>query len=115
MGIITGILTLYGLGMGVWLAGAGMKSALTSATDTKPLLKPICLSSRKSSSGRCLVVNEGYYSKMKKYVAEVICTEIDAKSMAVADTQEELERKINSLFEHLEWRLNKRREIVFSS
>ena len=56
-----------------------------------------------------MVVNEGYYSKMKKYVAEVICPEIEAKSMAVADTQEELERKINSLFEHLEWRLNKRR------
>ena len=109
MGIITGILTLYGLGMGGWLAGAGVKSALTSTADTKPMLKPICLSSRKSRSGRCLVVNEGYYAKMKKYVAEVVCPEIDAKSMAVADTQEELERKIQNLFEHLEWRLSKRR------
>ena len=110
MSILTGILTLYGLGMGGWLAGAGAKSALSAAADTKPRLEPISLSVMKSASGRCLVENEGYYDKMNKFVADVVCPELDAKSMAVADTQEELEQKIQKVFDHYEWRLSKRSE-----
>ena len=108
MGIITALLTLYCLGMVGWLTGAIAKSAISAASDTKPCLKPISLSVMESSSRRCMVENEGYYDKMKKFVADVVCPELDAKAMAVADTKEELEQKIMKVFEHYEWRLSKR-------
>ena len=107
---LTGILALYGVGMVVWLVGSMAKSAMSTATDTKPNLKPISISFRKSVSGRCMVENEGYYDKMKKFIADVVCPELDAKAMAVADTKEELEQKIMKVFEHYEWRLSKRRK-----
>lgn len=110
MGIITGILTLYGLGMGGWLAGQGIKSATSSMSDAAPTLKPIDLKSKKSVSGRCHIENYGYYAPMKKYVADVVCQETEEKAMAVADTLEGLEKKVTNLFEYFERKFPKHRK-----
>lgn len=107
MGIITGFLTLYGLGMGGWLAGQGIKSAVSSMSDGKPKLEPINLKVTKSASGRCHVENFGYYAPMKKFVADVICKETEEKVMAVADTLEGLEKRVEDHFKVLERKLRK--------
>lgn len=107
MGILTGILTLYGLGMGGWLAGQGVKSAVSTMSDTKPKLEPINLKATKSASGRCNVENYGYYAPMKKFVADVVCPEIEGKAMAVADTLERLENRVADHFEYFERKMQK--------
>ena len=109
MDVLTGLLALYGIGMIVWLSASGGKSVLSSLFDTNPKLKPVDISIRMSASGRCHVENEGYDESMKKYVADVVCPELDERSMVVADSAEHLEKKIASLFEHLEWRLDRRK------
>ena len=103
MGILTGILTLYGLGMGGWLAGAGMKSALTSIGETKT--KPVSIANRASASGKVWIEEACFFPDTKKFAAKVVCPEIDFCRYVIADSKEELEYKVLKEFKNCDERI----------
>ena len=92
MSILTGILTLYGLGMGGWLAGTGMKSALDSIGEAKR--KPVSIDNRVSPGGKASIEEACFFPDTKKFAAKVVCPEIDFCRYVIADSKEELERKV---------------------
>lgn len=110
MSILTGILTLYGLGMGGWLAGTGMKSALASIGEAKR--KPVSIDNRMSPSGKASTEEACFFPDTKKFSAKVVCQEIDFCRYVIADSKEEMERKILDEFrkcdERIRDRINKR-------
>lgn len=92
-----------------WLIAAGIRSL---NEKTYPKLDPVVLDNTVSPSGKCHVDKSGYYAGMGKYVAEVVCPELDSRWTVVADCKEELEEKIKmefcSLEERIRDRINKR-------
>lgn len=85
-----------------WLTVAGFRSL---SSRTHPKLEPVALDNTVSSSGKCHVEQSGYYAGMKKYVAEVVCPELDTRWTVVADCKEDLEEKIKEEFCSLEERI----------
>ena len=105
MDILMCILAVYGIVMVIWLVGAGARSAAGNLSSTPPNLVNIDLINKKSKSGKCYVEDNGFYKPLKKYVAEVVCPELDCKRMKVADTKDRLEELIKTEFEYLEGKL----------
>lgn len=105
MDILIVIFALIGLAMIATLIGHGSMSIFSFMTDTSPKLSPINLSAKKSATGKCFVKNYGYYAPMKKYVAEVVCPDIDYCMMETSDSKADLEKNITRRFERLEERI----------
>jgi hypothetical protein len=105
MDILMYMLAIYGIVMIIWLVGAGARSAAGNLSITPPNLVNIDLINKRSKSGRCYVEDYGFYEPLKKYVAEVVCPELDCKRMKVADTKDRLEELIKAEFEYLEGKL----------
>ena len=97
-----GIWALTGLGLASWGIGATVKSATRSVFDRHPDLEKISVANQKSKDGKCHIKNYGFYSPLKKYVAEVVCPELQSERMVVADSKERLEQLILKEFESLE-------------
>lgn len=96
------IWALTGLGLASWMFGAGIKSSAGSILDRPPKLERISVSTLMSAGGRCHIKNYGFYRPLKKYVAEVVCPELQSERMVVADTPERLEQLIRKEFHSLE-------------
>ena len=79
-----------------------------SCGNYTPRLESVFLTNRTSSSGKCHVENYGYYPPLKKYVAEVVCQDLDSRFMVVSDSKEGLEEKIEKEFEYAEERIRDR-------
>ena len=105
MDILMYMLAIYGIVMIIWLVGAGARSAARNLSITPPNLVNIDLINKRSKSGRCYVEDYGFYEPLKKYVAEVVCPELDCKRMKVADTKDRLEELIKAEFEYHEGKL----------
>lgn len=97
-----GIWTLTGLGLAGWAIGATTKSATRSVFDRRPELERISIANQRSKDGKCHIKNYGFYSPLKKYVAEVVCPELQSERMVVADSKERLEQLIRKEFKSLE-------------
>ena len=93
---------LTGLGLASWAIGAATKSATRSIIDGHPKLDSISVSCQKSKGGKCHIKNYGFYSPLKKYVAEVVCPELQSERMVVADSEERLEQLILKEFKSME-------------
>lgn len=82
--------------------------ASSSCGHYTPRMESVLLTNRISSSGKCHVENYGYYPPLKKYVAEVVCAELDSRFMVVSDSKEGLEEKIAKEFSYAEERIRDR-------
>ncbi len=89
----------------VWAVIRKVGEVLSSPPGSSPRLDPVGIRNRKSTGGKCHVTNDGYYAPMKKYVAEVVCEEMDSRRMLVADSLAELEEKIVREFDYCEGRI----------
>lgn len=102
---------LFG-GLMIWLMIAGVQSAARLLSDGRPYTKAIAISCKQSADGHSHVEEECYYPAMKKYIAKVVCQELDSKWQISADSQEELESKIRKeyayCYERIRDRINKR-------
>ena len=85
-----------------WLIVAGFRSL---NSRSYPKLDPVSLDNTVSPSGKCRVDKSGYYADMGKYIAEVVCPELDSRWTVVADCKEELEEKVKKEFCSLEERI----------
>ena len=69
-----------------------MKSALASIGETKT--KPVCITNKSSASGKAWIEEACFFPDTKKFAAKVVCPEIDFCWNVIADSKEELERKV---------------------
>ena len=91
-----------GLAMIASLIGHGSMSMLSSITDTPPRLSNIDIATKTSNSGKCFIKNYGYYAPLKKYVAEVVCPDLDYCMMEVSETKVGLEENVARTYKYLE-------------
>lgn len=100
--------TILAIGIVVWLIVAGARWFFRLTTDVGPRTKPIDISCKQSTDGYSHVKGECYYPAMKKYIAEVVCQDLDFKWNLMADSQEELESKIRQEYDHCSQRIRDR-------
>ena len=103
---------IIAVGLIIWLMIAGVKSLLGQLSDVDPYTEPISISCKQSADGHSHVEEECYYPAMKKYIAKIVCQELDCKWNVSADSLEELENKIRKeyayCYERIKDRINKR-------
>jgi hypothetical protein len=113
MDILVVIFALMGLVMIASLIVRGSMSFFSFITDTPPKLSPVDLSTKQSATGKCFIKNYGYYAPTKKYVADVVCPDLDYCMMEVSDSKAGLEKNITWRFERLEERIREERNKAF--
>lgn len=94
----TGLLLL--LGIVVWLLCAGTKSAFRKLDAPDNHIEDITLPIMRSIDGKVWVEVAKHHTTLKKYGA-LVKTSSGKEKWAIADSREELEKKVRELFESL--------------
>lgn len=94
----TGLLLL--LGLVVWLLCAGTKSAFSKLSAPSDHIEDIILTNMQNKDRSAWVDAAKYHTTLKKYGA-LVKTNSGKEKWAIADSREELEKKVRELFENL--------------
>ena len=93
------LLAFFLIGYVAWLVLKSLAKGMHGEPDT---LRRLTLSVTKSESGKCYAENAFYHGTTGKYVADVVCPELDYRWMVIADSQQELEEKVRKEFDRCE-------------
>ena len=97
MGILTGLLTLYGLGMGGWLAGAKAKPAAGSLFHYYP--EQIQLDNwLQVGNGKLVRVIWAYHDRVKGIFYARLSINAEQYKYVEAGSKEDLEQKVKQVF-----------------
>lgn len=94
----TGLLLL--LGLVVWLLCAGTKSAFSKLSAPSDHIEDIILTNMRNKDRSAWVEAAKHHTTLKKYGA-LVKTSSGKEKWAIADSREELEKKVLELFENL--------------